>query len=484
MFTRTLALGCAVLLGISGSTQGQESNRAAPAGAKLELSSASEVAKSEFWLGLDDWQNFSYSSSQKHFDRAVALDPNFALARVFSIVTTASVNGVPIPAADLDRAVADAVRASTAEGVFAMAWRENAFNRSKSFTTLLRAARDLMPNEPRVASEYIWILSGTDLKAAVEAAKAAKTQFPNSGPVSPAVTYVLMQSGDTAGALAEAQRYTQLAPTQPASFVVYGNYLRDVGRYDDAEAQYRRSFTLGPKHGDGAQDGIVALASLLVQRGRASEARQVVTDAIQHSTSAGDSLSYLYILAGTSLYTSDLAGSMRTLETASPIAARASKGIAVYFPTLGLALTSAVFGDRKSVAKYLAPVHLTSPGDSVPLAWNLADIYAYTGQADSTFKYADWLNAQASANPYLTRVAHFMRGRVYLTTGNCDKALEEFRQSDSTLVEIQAGSAECEMKAGHREAAMRYRDLVRNRRDASLYDPGEIRARLRMAKLQ
>jgi len=65
----------------------------------------------------------------------------------------------------------------------------------------------------------------------------------------------------------------------------------------------------------------------------------------------------------------------------------------------------------------------------------------------------------------------------------CDKALGEFRQSDSTWVEVQAGNADCEMQAGHRAAALRYRDLVL-KRDVNLYDPGEIRARLRMSQLR
>ena len=71
MLTRTLALGCAVLLGIAQSTQGQAPQPNTPApGAKLELSSSSDLAKAEFWLGLDDWQNFTFSSAQKHFERA------------------------------------------------------------------------------------------------------------------------------------------------------------------------------------------------------------------------------------------------------------------------------------------------------------------------------------------------------------------------------------------------------------------------------
>jgi hypothetical protein len=224
MLTRTLALGCAVLLGIAGSTQGQAPQpNNPPAGAKLELSSASDAAKAEFWLGLEDWQNFTFSSAQKHFERATSLDPSFGLARAFAAAAPA-INGLPVATAEFDRGLADAARTSTGEDVLSLAWREKAFGRNASATSLFRAAMDLMPNEPRIASEYVWSLATTDAKAALEAGKAARTKFPTSGGVALAVSNALLQNGDTAGAVAEAQRYTQVAPTQPASFVTYGDF--------------------------------------------------------------------------------------------------------------------------------------------------------------------------------------------------------------------------------------------------------------------
>lgn len=483
MLTRTLALGCAVLLGIAGSTHGQATQQSTPApGAKLELSSASDAAKAEFWLGFDDWQNFSYSSAKKHFERATSLDPSFGLARAFAAAAPA-INGAPVTTAELDRGIGDAARASTAEGVLALAWREKAFGRSASATSLFRAAMDLMPNEHRIASEYIWSLATSDMKAALEAGKAARAKFPTSGPISPALSFALLQSGDTAAAVAETQRYIQLAPMQPASFVTYGDFLRLQGRYDEAEAQYRRSLTLAPKHADGTSDGAVALASLLVQRGKVAAARQTLSDALQHAASAEDSLLYSDVLGGASLHASDVPAAISAFETAGRLSGRASNGLAVFVPNFKLALTNAAFGDRKSVSKHLAPIHAIAPSDSTQVEIWRAVAYGYAGQADSASKYADKLAARAPNNAVAGRIAHFTRGQLHLTTRHCDKALEEFRQSDSTWVEVQAGKADCEMQAGNRVAALRLRDAV-NRRDVNLFDPGEIRAHLRMSQLR
>ncbi|HEY0528247.1 MAG TPA: hypothetical protein VGD02_05425 [Gemmatimonadaceae bacterium] len=481
MLTRTLALGCAALLAIAGSTQGQAPRLNPPSG-KLEVSSASDQAKSEFWLGFDDWQNFTYSAAQKHFERAASLDPNFGLARAFAAAAPA-INGAPVANAELDRGIADAARASTAEGLLALAWREKAFGRNAAASSLFRAAMDLMPNEPRIASEYVWSLAATDMKAAAEAGKAARSKFQTAGVISPALAYVFTQVGDSAAGLAEAQRYTQLSPTQPVSFVTYGDYLQQLSRYDDAETQYRRSLAFAPKHGDGTSDGVVALASLLARRGKAAEARQVVADAFQRAPSIQDSLAYLNILGGASLYASDIPAAMSAFETASRLSGRTSKGMATFGPNIALALTNAAFGDRKSVSRYLSPIRAIEPGDSLAMAWAKADVYAYAGQSDSTFKYADMMVRSSPTDANVARAAHFMRGQVYLTNRQCAKALGEFRQSDSTLIEVQSGSADCEMQAGNRAAALRYRDLAL-RHDVNFYDAGEIRARMRMSQLR
>src|SRR5437868_14624732 len=106
---------------------------------RLELSSASAAAKAEFWAGIDDWQNFAWTSAEKHFQHAVALDQSFGLARVFA-------NGAPpltseaAAASERDRAAADATRQSTTEGLVALAWREYSVGRMPRVAQILHTA--------------------------------------------------------------------------------------------------------------------------------------------------------------------------------------------------------------------------------------------------------------------------------------------------------------------------------------------------------
>src|SRR5689334_6638387 len=128
---------------------------------RLALTTKSSEAQSEFWKGLEDWQSYSYSSGQRHFRRAYALDNRFALARALATggMTT------PEMAAEREAALTDAARQSTEEGILALWWREKALGNVEKTQILLRAAMQLMPKEPGPATEYLWALNdGTNGK--------------------------------------------------------------------------------------------------------------------------------------------------------------------------------------------------------------------------------------------------------------------------------------------------------------------------------
>jgi tetratricopeptide (TPR) repeat protein len=448
----------------------------------LQLTTGSDGAKAEFWTGLDAWQNFGYTEAQRHFERALALDSSFGLARAF-IAEAAVQRGFPLRSNEMDRAVADATHGSIAEAVLALAWREKALGRDRSAATLLRAAMELLPNEPHLASEYVWASAGYDLKAALDAARAARAAFPTFAALSPAFSYVLLQSGDTAGALGEAKRYAELDSTRPVSFVFYGQRLQSLGHLTEAEAQYLRALTLGPPPSEISLDPRVALASVMELQGKTESARVAASEGLRGSTSTRDSVRYLQLLAGTQLFANDPAAALRSFAQFGQLWPKL--GIDAGLDPSGLysALIDAAFGNGRSVPKFLSDVHPRAPGDTVPIEFSLAGIYGYAGTVDSTFKYADKLAARAATNSFAAPLSHFARGEAYLKSGRCEKALEHFRQSDSTWIEVQAGIAECELQLGHRDLALHWQNLALANRQVNLLDPGEIHARVRMTQL-
>lgn len=450
---------------------------------RLDPSTTSAAAKAEFTAGLDDWQNQSATTAEKHFRRAIALDSSFGLAHVFA-------GGIParsveaLRAGELDRGVALAARASTPEGLFALAWRERAAHRPLRSAQLLHAAMELLPNEPRLASEYVWeLIEASDNKSALDSVRAYRQRFPTFPPLCFPLAYLLTARGDSAEALEVAEEYTRLAPQSPASFAYYGRALQVRGRYGEAEAQYRRALAFAPARPDYPYDPPSSLAEVYELQGRTAEARSVAMEGIARAVDAADSALHMVIAARTFILAGDQRKALELLESARERSQFTGNGATLRIDGL-LAEANALFGDRRTVSTYLARLPIINSSDtSVTLAWHAIE-YAYAGQHDSASAYADRLITGATPETqWRANWTHFARGLAHRAERKCTQALDELRQSDSTLVEVQAARAECESQLGNRAAAGLWRDRVLARRELGLR-PAEIYARVRMKQLK
>jgi tetratricopeptide (TPR) repeat protein len=450
---------------------------------RLDPTTSSAAAKAEFAAGLDEWQNQSGMSAEKHFRRAIALDSSFGLAHVFA-------GGIParsieaFRSGELDRGVALAARASAAEGLFALAWRERSARRPLRSAQLLHDAMELLPNEPRLASEYVWeLIEASEHKTALDSVRAYRKRFPSFAPLCFPLAYLLTARGDSAEALQVAEEYTRLLPQSPASFAYYGRALQIRGRYAEAEAQYRRALAFAPAHPDLPYDPPSSLAELYELQGRTADARAIAMEGITRAVDAPDSALRMIVAARTSILAGDQRGALDLLSSAREKSQFITHGASAPIDAL-LAEANALFGDRRAVPKYLARLPIINPNDSsAVLAWHAIE-YAYAGQSDSALAYADHLVAGATPETqWRNNWAHLARGLVQRDGRQCAKALDELRQSDSTLVEVQAARAECELQLGNRAAAVMWRDRVLARRELPLR-PAEIQARVRMKQMK
>ena len=444
---------------------------------------ASSAAKAEFWAGVDDWQNFNYSSAVKHYRKALTIDPGFGLARALAA-------GVPplsvAEAGDMERGIADAARASAAEGLYALAWREKTDNHLERAAQLFHAALDLLPNEAHIATEYVWELSFYSPKAALDSAKAFRARFPGFAALDAAVAVFLMNGGgDMTNALAVAQEYMQHLPGRPAALNLYGTIFQMAARFDDAEVQYKRQLAMEPVRADFGSDAASSLVQLYLLRGRPDEARAVALQELPRLTDAADSASYLAAAASAAFYAGDATGGIRLLEDAQRRARFVGDRIAPYPVDVLLANAHAFYGDKTALQRYLARLQPITHTDSVQAtAWHAVS-YARVGQIDSAHKYIDRFLAVSSFPPEANNQwAHMVRGIAYESTKQCARALDELRHADTTTIEVQAGMAECSLQQGDRDAALRWRDRVLGQTVMNLFWLSDVEARRRMSALK
>lgn len=83
-----LALLIASVIALSGCAKVEEgtapvaSDKASNAGGKIAVTTSSEDARKEFLLGRDLQEKLQVQDSIQHYDKAISLDPNFALAEL------------------------------------------------------------------------------------------------------------------------------------------------------------------------------------------------------------------------------------------------------------------------------------------------------------------------------------------------------------------------------------------------------------------
>ena len=461
--------------------RGQAAQAANPAAGKLTLTTKSAEAKAEFWKGLEEWQTGSYSNGVEHFRRASALDNSFALARVLSMGEYESRQRP----ADLDRAIGDAARQSTQEGLLALMWREKANGHFTEEKTLLRAAMQLMPNEPAPAVEYLWASTGdgTNPKQALDSAHAFIARYPKYTPLSFVALYLTMNAGDTVGAIRAAEELTRTAPNTGIAFDYYGNILQQARRYDDAVVQYRKGMAL-PEHPDYGWDPASALAEMYFLRGKYTDARAVATEALAHATSATDSAMYLAEIAGTWYATGDNRRGMQLLEQARQTSTTVG-GVQNPIPLdYIIAEAGALTGDLASMRSHLARVTPLTANDTAILIAQYADDYAYAGQLDSAMAYSDRL-AKVTTVPWAPGISHHTRAVALAAVKQCDRARSELAQAPDTAgFELQLTRTECEFQLGNRAAALALRDRVVASQEFALFDPAYVKQRVRLAQMK
>jgi tetratricopeptide (TPR) repeat protein len=462
------------------SLAGQAPQPAPSTTGKLALTTKSAEAQAEFWKGMEDWQSYSYSSGQRHFRRAYALDNRFALARALATggMTT------PEMAAERESALTDAARQSTEEGILALWWREKALGNVEKTKILLRAAMQLMPNEPGPATEYLWALNdGTNAKQLVDSARAIRARFPTYGPLATVTSVLLMSAGDTAGALRVAEEWTRIAPRTPASFGYYGGLFQQLGRYDEAEVQYRKGMQVLPARGDYGSDPSTALAEMYLMRGRTADARAVATDALSRAADASDSALYLTDLAGTYFASGDNRRGIQLLEQAREKSETVGGGVNPFPLDYLLGEASALNGDASLTRKYMGRLRPTTANDSALFLANYAIDYAYLGQLDSAMAYSDRL-ATISAVPWAGGISHHTRAVALAAVKQCARARTEIAQADSASLEMRVTRADCEFQLGNRAAGLAARDRALATQEYVVLDPVYARHRTRLAQMK
>jgi tetratricopeptide (TPR) repeat protein len=206
---------------------------------KVPITTKSDEARQEFLQGQSLSDRLLAHDSLQHFDKAIALDPDFATAEM------ARANSSPSPKEFFEhqqRATALAGKVSDGEKLLILANQAGAnaeVIKQKDYLDKLLAA---YPNDERAQlTAGNFYFGQQQLEEAIAHYKKASQIAPDFSPVYNILGYAYRQRGDYASAEQAFKKYVELIPNDPNPYDSYAELLLKMGRFDDSITQYRRA---------------------------------------------------------------------------------------------------------------------------------------------------------------------------------------------------------------------------------------------------
>src|SRR6185436_10643803 len=244
-------------------------------GGKIAITTSSEEARKEFLAGRDLSEKLRITDSIAHFDKAIALDPNFALAEL----NRANVSPTAREFFEhLKKAVALAGKASDGERMLIQANEAGANADPTKQKEILDKRVAAYPNDERAHFTLGGYYFGQqDFGQAITHYKRATELAPDYSTAFNILGYAYRQNEQYSDAENAFKKYIELIPNDPNPYDSYAELLLKMGRFDEAITQYNKALSVEPNF----VNSHFGIAAALTYEGKATEAQaelQKMTD--------------------------------------------------------------------------------------------------------------------------------------------------------------------------------------------------------------
>ena len=276
-----LATIFAVVVALSGCAKVEEgktplaaSNPGSDSG-KIPVTTSSEEARKEFLQGRDLSEKLLIQDSIQHFDKALSLDPTFALAEL----NRAQVSPTGKEFFDhLKKAVSLADKASNGEKLLILGNEAGANGNAAKQKDYLEQLVAAYPNDERAHFNLGGYYFGQqEMPKAIEHYKKATELAPTYSTAFNILGYAYRQNADYANAEQAFKKYIELIPNDPNPYDSYAELLLKMGRFDESIAQYQKALAIDSNFINSHQ----GIAAALMYQGKPDEAAaelQKITD--------------------------------------------------------------------------------------------------------------------------------------------------------------------------------------------------------------
>lgn len=212
---------------------------------EVPITTSSQEALNHFKEGRDLADRLRNEEAVPHFEKAIAADPNFAMA-YYELATASSSNQAFLD--NLGKATALADKVSEGERWMIMQLQGASVG---DVTKQDEAVHQLImkyPNDPRARQIAGNFYSGQrNYSTAIDHLKKATEIDPTFHPAYNSLGYAYSNSGNYAQAEKAFKRYTELLPNEPNPHDSYAELLMKEGKFDESIKAYEKALSVNPK---------------------------------------------------------------------------------------------------------------------------------------------------------------------------------------------------------------------------------------------
>jgi tetratricopeptide (TPR) repeat protein len=436
VFAATVALtGCAKI-DESINKSPDAANTAPSAAGKIPVTTSSDEARKEFLQGRDLNEKLLIQDSIQHFDKAIALDPNFAWAEL----SRAQVSPTGKEFFDhLKQAVSLSDKASNGEKLLILGTEAGANGNAAKQKEYLDQLVSAYPNDERANFALAGYYFGQqDFPRAIQYYKKATELAPNFSSAYNLLGYAYRQNVEYPNAEQAFKKYIELIPNDPNPYDSYAELLLKMGKFDDSITQYRKALAIDPNFINSHQ----GIAAALLYKGNADEAAAELQKITDKARSDAERRTALFALTAVDVdggkwdqaiaevdkqyalgeKTNDVPALTGDLQLKGNIMLEMGKhdeARALFEQGLKMTEDSSLSQEIKDNARLFHHYNLTR------VALGKKDFATAKTEGEAFRK-----GTEAAKNPAQTRQAHELIGMIALAEKDYDKALSELQQAN------------------------------------------------------
>jgi tetratricopeptide (TPR) repeat protein len=435
--TAGFALGVVALAGCTmEESKGPVATRTESAGGKIPVTTASDEARKEFLQGRDLAEKLLIQDSIQHFDKAISLDPNFAIAEL----NRANVSPTAVEFFDhLKKAVSLSDKASNGEKLLIVATEAGANTNAPKQKESLEQLVSAYPNDERAHFNLGGYHFGQqDFAKAIEHYKKATEIAPTYSPAYNILGYAYRQNDDYASAETAFKKYIELIPNDPNPYDSLAELYLKMGRFDDSITQYRKALSIDPNFVNSYQ----GVAAALMYQGKPDEAAAELQKLESKARSDAEHRTALFALTVVDVDSGKMDKALEDMDKQYALGEKTNDipAMAGDLQTKGnILLEMGRYDDAKGL--FERALKMTDDSKLSPEIKENTRLFHHYNLARVALGKNDVATAkteagefqkgtEASKNPAQIRQAHQLKGIIALQEKNYDQAVAELQQAN------------------------------------------------------